>query len=315
MAGWEKRAGGGKAASAGPELRPTSIIHNPSSFINSRGFTLIELLVVISIVALLMAVLLPTLQQVRKQAHAAGCQANLRQWGLYYSMYTAENDGRMPPALAQSRWYAMLPPVLPRDFFASETSRGYDLGNSDSTMRAYQKLLLCPATRWQPFESESFAVACKNGTTRLAWSYRVDYGIGNVQGSSYAQNTWHPASRSFYGVTVPTFWTSCLVKGASGVPVYSDCRAGDALPCDTDAPPSCEDAPLGSAWGLPRYAMNRHGGGINTLFLDWSVRKVGIKQLWTLKWHEEFDPAGQWTKAGNVQPEDWPEWMRGFKDY
>jgi len=136
MAGREKRADGGQAASAGPELRPTSIIHNPSSFINSSGFTLIELLVVISIVALLMAILLPTLQQVRKQAHAAGCQSNLRQWGLYYSMYTAESDGRMPPALAQSRWYAMLPPVLPRDFFASETSRGYDLGNSDSTMRS-----------------------------------------------------------------------------------------------------------------------------------------------------------------------------------
>jgi len=136
MAGREKRADGRKAASAGPELRPTSIIHHPLSIIDPNGFTLIELLVVISIVVLLMAVLLPTLQQVRKQARAAGCQANLRQWGLYYSMYTSESEGKMPPALAQSRWYAMLPPVLPRDFFASETGRGYDLGNADGTMRA-----------------------------------------------------------------------------------------------------------------------------------------------------------------------------------
>ena len=102
MAGRAKRAGGGHAASAGPELRPTSIIHHPLSFINPNGFTLIELLVVISIVALLMAILLPTLQQVRKQAHAAGCQANLRQWGLYYSMYTTENGGRMPPLVSRS---------------------------------------------------------------------------------------------------------------------------------------------------------------------------------------------------------------------
>ena len=49
--------------------------------------------------------------------------------------------------------------------------------------------------------------------------------------------------------------------------------------------------------------------------MDWSVRKVGLKELWTLKWHHEYDTAGPWTKAGGVQPEDWPQWMRSFKDY
>jgi prepilin-type N-terminal cleavage/methylation domain-containing protein len=44
-----------------------------------KAFTLIELLVVISILVLLMAVLLPTLQRARNQARAAACQAKLRQ--------------------------------------------------------------------------------------------------------------------------------------------------------------------------------------------------------------------------------------------
>ena len=47
--------------------------HPPIS--DSPGFTLVELLVVISILVLLMAILLPTLQQVRKQAKGAACQA------------------------------------------------------------------------------------------------------------------------------------------------------------------------------------------------------------------------------------------------
>jgi prepilin-type processing-associated H-X9-DG protein len=63
------------------------------------------------------------------------------------------------------------------------------------------------------------------------------------------------------------------------------------------------------------FAINRHNEHVNGLFLDWSVRKVGIKELWTLKWHMEFNTANEWTRAGGVQPEDWPEWMRGFKDY
>jgi prepilin-type N-terminal cleavage/methylation domain-containing protein len=61
-----------------------------------KGFTLIELLVVISIVVLLVAILLPTVQLVRRHAKAAMCKANLKQWGTILAMYTEENKGRLP---------------------------------------------------------------------------------------------------------------------------------------------------------------------------------------------------------------------------
>lgn len=66
---------------------------------------------------------------------------------------------------------------------------------------------------------------------------------------------------------------------------------------------------------MRRFSVNRHNGTINGVFLDFSVRKIGLKELWTLKWHRQFDTAGYWTKADGVRPDEWPLWMRNFKDY
>jgi prepilin-type N-terminal cleavage/methylation domain-containing protein len=60
------------------------------------GFTLIELLVVISIIALLLAILVPTLQRVRKQAREVVCQSNLKQWGTLWATSVDDNDGYFP---------------------------------------------------------------------------------------------------------------------------------------------------------------------------------------------------------------------------
>jgi prepilin-type processing-associated H-X9-DG protein len=66
---------------------------------------------------------------------------------------------------------------------------------------------------------------------------------------------------------------------------------------------------------MRRFCVNRHQGYVNGLFMDWSVRKVGLKELWKLKWHRAYDTAGPRTMAGGVQPSDWPEWMRNLRDY
>jgi prepilin-type processing-associated H-X9-DG protein len=66
---------------------------------------------------------------------------------------------------------------------------------------------------------------------------------------------------------------------------------------------------------MGKCCINRHNGTVNCLFADGSVRKVGLKELWTLQWHRTFNTQGPWTQAGGVTPEDWPEWMRDFREY
>jgi len=62
---------------------------------NKKAFTLMELLVVISIIALLMAILMPTLNKAREMGKRAVCLSNLRQLTLAWSMYAQNNDDKL----------------------------------------------------------------------------------------------------------------------------------------------------------------------------------------------------------------------------
>ncbi len=72
---------------------------------NQIGFTLIELLVVISIIALLIALLLPTLATARESAKMVICGSNLRQIAIGYNSYAAENGGWFPVSVYTDDFY------------------------------------------------------------------------------------------------------------------------------------------------------------------------------------------------------------------
>src|SRR5438105_4786690 len=97
-----------------------------------RAFTLTELLVVVGLIAMLIALLLPVVGKAKAAANATACLSNLRQMGSAWTIYTAENRGR----LLEYVWLTPLTPEL--------AWRGYWLGVLDAN-KVRGDALLCPA--------------------------------------------------------------------------------------------------------------------------------------------------------------------------
>ncbi len=153
------------------------------------------------------------------------------------------------------------------------------------------------------------------GSTFEAWEilrpeppFRGSYGMNGWLSSNVFGLTRFGLERGHGNVNI------FRLKGRRNIPIFLDCATPGSRPRDTDRPPPEPTRGL-LVSGMARFCVDRHDGHTNGLFLDWSVKKVGLKQLWTLKWSHDFDTAGPWTKAGGVQASDWPEWMRRFKDY
>ena len=71
---------------------------------NGKGFTLIELLVVISIIAVLLSILLPTLEKTQRQVKVMQCSANLKSYALGLIVYATEDAQGIFPPTTVSGW-------------------------------------------------------------------------------------------------------------------------------------------------------------------------------------------------------------------
>jgi len=290
-----------------------------------KGFTLVELLVVISVIALLMAILLPALQRARKLAGAVVCRANLKQWGTTLALYAQVHQGRFPsdtmagPGIEGAGIWLLRGAFLGGDDPNAPQDSFHGFRTKDI---AYCPMATKPVRRWgfggfAGFGSAPTFVRGTPGSTFGAWELTEP---GPPFRGSYGCNSWlfngfceHPRIRP--GRLGRYFEVDVLsLRGRDKIPTLLDATHPWGTPFIDTAPPRSPE-PMGNPIGMAPFCINRHNGHVNSLFLDWSVRKVGLKELWTLKWYAEFDTAGSWTKAGGVQPEEWPKWMRGFKDY
>ena len=286
-----------------------------------NGFTLIELLVVIAIIAVLMAILMPSLALVKEHARTVGCMANLKQWALVTAMYAEENDGKF--------WSGV-------NYGGAGTYGYFWPWTLENRLKDWKvnDLWFCPSAKkpiidengnqrptlniWNAWGIFTNDVSCqathktyKAGPHGLSGSYTINGYILDIRSLAGPEATFERS-----GVPAENGWSAYNVSGAGDVPLFCDSTRFDVWPVANDWPFEDEFAVHSqSDSDMGRICINRHRGYTGCAFMDSSARKVGLKELWTLKWHRQFNTAGPWTLAGGVGPSDWPEWMRHLRDY
>ena len=286
-----------------------------------KGFTLIELLVVISIIALLLALLMPSLGKARNLAMIASCSGQLKQWGLVCSQYANDNNNMF--------WQGWFGEPLPAN------------SNAD------KKLWMC--VMWKYFQNPDFmfcpgaklsfdAGNATRGTSERAWGGMVGLswcsmprpGVRDNRGQiarwnpkgSYGENSW-VANKTGSGVSSSTcnyYWRTMHIPNGVTVPLLGDSSWLDAWVMQNAEPPPYKDAPGVSGDNMWRLCIDRHTGKTNWVFMDTSVRPVPLKELFTLNWYRGYSPeSSMYTWAfyqGNGDPTAlWPDWMKDYAEY
>ena len=175
---------------------------------STNGFTLVELLVVISIIALLLSILLPSLGRARDMARNITCQANSKQIGTLISVYQTDNQGFVPVILNKWAEPAVCPSVKTNNAFLSAALISYtnvklpanlqnmlwfeysaDAANKKGYKEYITKYLpnyfVCPLNRGQSVVKNLTADSIKIGR----YTY-TSYGNGNGRVESYITWLW-----------------------------------------------------------------------------------------------------------------------------
>jgi len=243
------------------------------------AYTKKDLIVVLGCVVFVFANLGAVGSTGRRRAKEAVCLSNLLRWAVIWKAYTEDTNGYFPkrgggwdwPSLGawcQAAWPYYRNPKLP----------------------------LCPAAT-KPW--------VKGGTYPFAaWSYE-EWDYETMYAGSYCMNFWLADSPDY------RFWRTPYVSNAASVPLLLDGNWKDAEPCESDEPFPTREQMVFEGWTpnaheMRRVCIDRHGAYVNACFLDFSAGRIGLKHLWRMPWHREWDM--------DYPLPVWPEWMQNFED-
>ncbi len=242
-----------------------------------RGFTLIELLVVISIIALLIAMLLPALGEVRQSARAVQCSSNIRQFGVAFQVYAVDNKGVLPILdrdaagntimnVGSSAWTVQLAQIMGVNWSTHASLDGNNefVGAGSNPNRIW----ICPSDEKQFVLGYSVNYPHVVYYTPGAWFGRRPYDLSQIKRPSQVASMMEISNRSY----LPYSLDRRFLDGDGGWWQY-----GADFDYDGDGVTDTSSILFPAPYNIIHGNLGvRHGKNANAAFLDGHARLVPL---------------------------------------
>ncbi len=252
---------------------------------HATAFTLIELLVVISIIALLIAILLPALSRARAAAQAVVCLSGMRQTGIAVLTYANENQGWMmwnesphqPSGEPLPRWSRQWPIVLMQFGYLPDVAT-LKHGNRINWEVSFPNVFSCPT---QPLSYDNEYLGASNqrlNGNSAATSFGVRGTISNTA-NPFRNEQWFSLNSSSSNTSVVSERRTTRIDDINTQMFY----LADTLYWRTGVTPAEEFERqhmtfshrfFGYPSGNNAYIHRRHGDAANTWMPDGSGRAM-----------------------------------------